>query len=93
MYVLVRKDLTKIQQAIQAGHALAEYLLNYKTSWTNGTLIYLQVKNEDILKYWGDKLDLIGVAWKSFREPDMNYELTAIAAVAEDKVFKKLQLL
>jgi hypothetical protein len=55
LYVIVRKDLYKSQQAVQAGHALAEYLLHGPpTAWHNGTLIYLGVSNENELKFWGD---------------------------------------
>lgn len=54
LYVLVRKDLSKSQQAVQAGHAVAEYLLRGPlTIWGNGTLIYLGIKNEEELKWWG----------------------------------------
>lgn len=57
MYVLVRKDLPKTYQAVQAGHALAEYLLHsLSCSWDNGTLIYLGVRDEEELKSWGDTL-------------------------------------
>jgi len=54
LYVLVRKDLSKSQQAVQAGHVVAEYLLRGPhTMWDNGTLVYLSVRNENELKFWG----------------------------------------
>jgi hypothetical protein len=41
------------QVAVQAGHTVAEYLLNDPhTEWSNGTLIYLGVKDEYQLKDW-----------------------------------------
>ena len=55
LYVLVRKDLSKSQQAVQAGHAVAEFLLRGpSTFWGNGTLVYLGVHNETELKWWSD---------------------------------------
>lgn len=54
LYVLVRKDLSKSQQAVQGGHAVAEYLLHGpSTAWSNGTLVYLSVRSETELKFWG----------------------------------------
>jgi len=94
LYVLVRKDLSKSQQAVQAGHAVAEYLLRGpSSSWGNGTLIYLSVKNEYALKYWLDKLEYMNYNVIVFKEPDKNNEITAIATECDEKVVENLRLL
>ena len=91
MYVLVRDDLSKSQQAVQAGHALAEYLIKKPdTQWSNGTLVYLKVRGEEELYVWKERLKDLAV---EFREPDKNNELTAIATVHGGKEFIKLRLL
>ena len=91
MYVLVRKDLPKTYASVQAGHALAEYLLGrtFLSGWDNGTLIYLGVKNEAELLKWGEKLDFMGKEWSGFREPDIGNEMTAIATIDDGETFKR----
>ena len=54
MYVFVRKDIPYIHQAVQASHAVAKFLLENKpvykdVEWTNGTMVFLRVKDEDQL--------------------------------------------
>lgn len=94
MYVLVRKDLPKNYQAVQAGHALAEFLLGQPfLSWKNGTLIYLGVRNENELLEWGEKLDALDKKWSGFREPDIGNQMTAIATVDNGETFKRMRLL
>ena len=99
MYVLVRTDLpSKSQIAVQAGHAVAEFLLDHShidEYWYNGILVYLQVKNEDELKWWQYKLRKNRkIMYTSWSEPDLNNEFTAVASVTDnEKFFKKLQLL
>ena len=93
LYILVRNDLTPSQTAVQAGHAVAEYLINDPQTWKNSTLIYLGINNLMLMEKWMYKLDSLGVDYITWREPDINNEVTAIASTGSSEVFKKLNLL
>lgn len=95
LYVLVRKDLPKSYQAVQAGHAVAQWLIdNPDQEWNNHTLIYLGVNNEAELQEWYlDLLDFSDLDPVPFYEPDIGNQLTAIAVYADDKEFSNLPLL
>jgi len=93
LYVLVRKDgLTPSQQAVQGGHAVAEFLLTSQ-EWRNSTLIYLSVKGENQLKNWIRKLEWADIDCVIWREPDYNNQITSIAAYSDGEIFKQLNLL
>lgn len=88
LFVLVRKDLSKSQQAVQAGHAIAQYLIEHPdTEWGNGTLVLLRVPFESF-DYWQKTIGKYSI----FREPDIGNEMTAIACVGNDELFSDLPL-
>jgi hypothetical protein len=92
--VIVRKDLSISQQAVQAGHALAAYLLERSFfRWKNETLIYLGVKGLRQLNNLKDKLELFGIPYSEFHEPDLNNEVTAIATDEHCELFERMNLL
>ena len=92
LYVLVRNDLTMSQRGVQAGHAVAEYLMKEtQHDWKNGTLIYLGVKGEQELVEWMNKLELENIPYRLFREPDRNNEITAFACICSNGIFKGLK--
>lgn len=94
MFVIVRKDLSRSQQAVQAGHALAEYLLHSQFSrWQNGTLIYLGVKGLKQLENLKRKFQNSGISYTEFKEPDLNNETTAIATEGNNPFVERLNLL
>jgi len=94
LYVIVRKDLTTSQMAVQAGHALASYLLHSHLSrWQNETLIYLGVKGLPQLEKLKRKFERNEIAYTEFREPDINNETTAIATDIHNQFVKRLNLL
>jgi hypothetical protein len=92
---VVRKDLTTSQQAVQAGHAVAEYMLHGLSfrRWNNETLIYLGVKGLIQLENLKMKLQENNIPFVEFREPDLNNETTAIASDEECKIFERMNLL
>ena len=90
----MRKDLSKSQQAVQAGHAVAEYLLRGPfTFWGNGTLVYLGVRDKEELTHWNSRITDFGYETAEFYEPDMDNEITAFAVECDEGLVKRLKLL
>ena len=78
--MITRSDLTAGQQAVQAGHAALLYAAGHPGDWHEGALIILAVRDNVQLYDLADRLDLQGHQLAVFREPDMDWRLTAIAA-------------
>jgi hypothetical protein len=94
LFVLIRKDLSQAQQAVQAGHVVAEYLLHSQPpSWKNEILVYLGVKNLNQLEKHKYLFSMEGIPFVEFKEPDLNNEITAIATDTENKYIHKLNLI
>lgn len=87
LYILIDKNLDPIYGAVQGGHAVAEWLLQYWQEnkegdpvwdWNNDYLIYLSVDiNEWKEKLW--RFDPCKFKWMWFDEPDLDNKTTAIA--------------
>lgn len=94
MYVLVRKDLDQTYRCVQGAHAIVEYSLKgdleaYK-KWNNSYLIFLGIRNESVLNLWAAKLAARKKIYVSFKEPDLNNQVTAIACIDTGEIFKHL---
>ena len=83
-YVIIRKDLSRSQQAVQGGHALAQLLKEHENSWSNGTLVYLTVPNETELEKMYLELVKSKHQVSKFEEEDRNDEMTAIATYGDN---------
>lgn len=84
---MTRRDLPLADQAVQAGHAVGMFSTHKlcreaALEWNNETLIYLTVENEDRLEMFVKKLSNKLINYKfgigQFREPDLDYHVTAI---------------
>ena len=95
LYVISRRDLGPSYAAVQAGHALAEYMLHGWGNWQNEVLVYLGVENENSLYYEMGRAREKGLECHEFYEPDLNNQLTAIAVYGDDTKdhFNNLKLL
>lgn len=98
LYLLVRRDLSKPQQAVQAAHAVAQLVFRHRHRWTDGTwgahgphFVLLGVRDEKSLHGWFDRLD---DCKEAFFEPDLSGAMTAIAYYGpEVEGFEDLRLL
>jgi peptidyl-tRNA hydrolase len=84
LYVIVRADLPLGQQAVQACHALREFVQHHAETdrhWyeTSNHLAILSVPNEVALNRLIWKAEMQGLKYSVFKEPDRDNETTAIA--------------
>ena len=97
IYTITRSDLSIGQKATQSNHASTQYLIDHsphlKGEWNNGSIICLELGSEKALKKWLNKLEANNIKTSIFREPDMDYQITAIAALHEGEIFKGIPLL
>lgn len=97
VYVIVRRDLSNAQKAVQAGHALIESSRHFiKKDDMHPSVIICEVKSEHKLKMVMEELNG-KINYKEFREPDKNNEITAIASEPlygdQRKIFARFQLI
>ena len=97
IYTLTRTDMSIGQKITQAGHSLAQYIIEHNPHhsghWDNGSIINLALGSEKSLKRWMKKLDEVGIQYSIFKEPDMGHEITSIAALHTGEIFKGIPLL
>ena len=98
LYILIDKNLDPIYGAVQAGHAVAEWLIRHgQDKWKNEYLIYLKADLEDICDNYL-KLYCAKDKESYFYEPDLDGKLTTIAIHENDmndrlkRKIKKLKL-
>jgi len=102
MYFLVPYNISPIQQGIQAGHAVVEYGNDYshtkeyrKWAGVDKTFIILNggTMNERTGTMNAHLQSLLthGVTVSTFREPDLNDGLSAIAFLVDERVFDKVK--
>jgi hypothetical protein len=93
LYVVVNRELSPSYRAVQAGHAVAEYLLADKHNaevWKNHTLVYLLGKNIVVdLKV----IESYGLQCYPFYEPDLGGELTAFSCYSDNQIFTRFSVM
>ena len=96
LYVVVRRDLSQPQQAVQAIHAAVAFCQDYPqetATWHASSchVAVLSVADEDKLDRLLDDAQRKGLQVSSFNEPDMSNSLTAICIEPTTKGGKLVQ--
>lgn len=90
LYLITREDLPPGQQAVQAAHALRQFVAEHPETdrqWFSGsnTLAILTVKDQSTLEGLFKKAINRRIPVAKFQEPDRSDELTAIALGPEGR--------
>lgn len=97
IYTITRKDISISQKAVQSMHAGMQYMIDHNPhldfKWNNGSIICLELGTEKALRRWMRKLESQDIKFSIFREPDMNNEITAIAALHHGDIFHGIPLI
>lgn len=72
LYVIVRSNISRSQQAIQAGHAVAKFVTAYPNAWPNRTLLYLRVADEASLMVYYERLKQVQDKIVLYSDPSWN---------------------
>lgn len=95
MYVIVRRDLTPSQQAVQGIHASLLAARQFSIP-PHEYVVLCAVRSERQLLRWFHKMKQAGIGVCAFREPDLDNSITALATEpvsGEDRrFFRSLQL-
>ena len=90
LYVLISNKLDSIYGCVQGGHVVAEWLLTHPNQeWNNNYLIYVSANVDK----WKNRLNIMNIDYTEFKEPDLDYQTTALAVLNNDKMFKNLKLI
>jgi len=93
VYLVTRADLKPGQQAVQAAHALTEFIFQHAEQakrWKaeSNTLVMLVVKDEESLNGMIEKGLQRGIRLSPFYEPDLDDALTAVAFEPGDASYR-----
>lgn len=84
LYIIVRGDLKHGQQLAQSVHAAFEFYHHnpsITSEWIDSSnyVVCLNVDDEESLISKAKEADSIGIVYRLIREPDLNFEATALA--------------
>jgi hypothetical protein len=97
IYLFLRKDLDPSQQIIQASHVCLELGRFLPLPDERYRIIILGIRSEPKLLSVINELNSLNILHKTFKEPDLNFQLTAIATEPlneeRSKLFSRYRLL
>lgn len=99
VYVFIRTDLSDPQIAVQSCHSIVEatHAFDLGNLPTHPSIIILGVKDQNRLEQARLYLTQHQIQYVAFREPDIDWEMTALATGPifgeKRKLFKKFELL